>query len=99
MALCNGRRDEATEVDDVQSRTAVAYAGPYTHSMKTEYVKPALMAAWVVAVGALGYASGTISFPGWTVVAVLSLVPPAVMVRLWGAPSPSMSETSREVVR
>jgi hypothetical protein len=67
--------------------------------MKTEHVKPALMAAWVLAVGALGYASGTTSFPGWTVVAVLSLVPPAVMVRLWSAPSPSMSETIREALR
>jgi hypothetical protein len=67
--------------------------------MKTEHVKPALMVAWVIAVGALGYASGTTSFPGWTVVAVLSLVPPAVMVRLWSAPSPSMSETIRDTLR
>jgi hypothetical protein len=67
--------------------------------MKTEYVKPALMAAWIVAVAALGYASGTTSFPGWAVVAVLSLVPPAVMARLWSAPSPSMSESIREVLR
>jgi hypothetical protein len=67
--------------------------------MKTEYVKPAVMAAWVVTVGALGYASGTTSFLGWAAVAVLSLVPPAVMVRLWSAPSPSMSESIREVLR
>jgi hypothetical protein len=67
--------------------------------MKTEYVKPALIAAWVVAIGALGYASGTTSFPGWAVVTALSLVPPAVMVRLWSAPSPSMSESIREVLR
>jgi hypothetical protein len=83
----------------VQSRTAVADAGPYTESMNTEYVKPALMAAWVVAVGALGYASGTTSFPGWAVVAVLALAPPAVMVRLWSVPAPSMSESIREVLR
>ena len=89
-------------MSDVQSKTAVAYAGPYTRSMRTAHVKPALMAAgvaWVVAVGALGYASGTTSFPAWTVVAVLSLVPHAVMVRLWSAPSPSMSETISEVLR
>src|SRR3954453_11299783 len=99
MALCDGGPDDATDADDVQSRTAVADAGPYTQSMKTEYVKPTLMAAWVVAVGALGYASGTTSFPGWAVVAVLSLVPPAAMVRLWRGPSPSMSESIREVLR
>jgi hypothetical protein len=67
--------------------------------MKIEYVKPGLMAAWVVAVGALAYSSGTTSFPGWTVVAVLSLVPPAVMVRFWNTNSPSMSETIRDVLR
>jgi hypothetical protein len=89
----------ADDADDVQSRTAVAYAAPYTQSMKTEYVKPALMAAWVVAVGALGYASGTSSFAGWAIVAALSLVPPAIMVRLWRVPSPSMSESIREVLR
>src|SRR4051812_33925263 len=99
MALCDRRPNEATDVHDVQSRTAVAYAAPYTQSMKTEYVKPALMAAWVVAVGALGYASGTTSFPGWAVVAALSLGPPAAMVRLWRGPSPSMSESIREVLR
>jgi hypothetical protein len=83
----------------VQSRTAIADAGQYTQSMNTEYVKPALMAAWVVAVGALGYASGTTSFPGWAIVAVLALAPPAVIVRLWSTPVPSMSERIREVLR
>jgi len=62
-------------------------------------MRPALTAAWVVAVGALGYASGATSLPGWTVVAVLALVPPAVMVRLWSAPSPSMSESIRKALR
>jgi hypothetical protein len=67
--------------------------------MQTDFVKAALMAAWVVAVGALGYMSGTTSFAGWTLLAVVSLVPPALMVRLWRAPSPSMSETIRKVLR
>ena len=67
--------------------------------MQTEYVKAALVAAWILAVGGLAYMSGTTSFAGWTVVAVLSLIPPAVMVRFWSAPSPSMSETIRDVLR
>jgi hypothetical protein len=72
----------------------------FVHSdIRTDYVKAALMAAWVVAVGALGYMSGTTSFAGWTLLAVVSLVPPALMVRLWSAPSPSMSETIRAVLR
>lgn len=67
--------------------------------MQIDFVKAALMAAWVVAVGALAYISGTTSFAGWTLVAVVSLVPPALMVRLWRGPSPSMSETIQEVLR
>ena len=83
----------------MQTRTAIADACPYTQNMHTDFVKAALMAAWVVAVGALGYMSGTTSFAGWTLLAVVSLMPPALMARLWSAPSPSMSETIREVLR
>jgi hypothetical protein len=67
--------------------------------MQFDYLKVALMAAWVLAVGALGYASGTTSIAGWTLVAALSLVPPAVMARLWSAPAASMSESIRDVLR
>jgi hypothetical protein len=67
--------------------------------MQTDLVKAALMAAWVVAVVVLGYLSGTTSFAGWTLLAVVSLVAPVLMGRFWGAPSPSMSETIREVLR
>ena len=67
--------------------------------MQTDYVKAALMGIWILAVGILGYVSGTTSAAGWTVVAIVSLVPPAVMVRLWRVPSPTMSETIRDVLR
>lgn len=80
-----------------EHRSIVEY--PYTPIMQTEYVKAALMAAWILAVGVLGYVSGTTSFATWTFVAAISLVPPAVMLRLWSAPSPSTSETIREVLR
>ena len=83
----------------MQSRTVAAYSCPYTGNMQTDYVKAAAMAAWVLAVGALAYMSGVTSFTGWTVVAVLSLVPPGIMFRLWSAPARSMSESIREVLR
>ena len=67
--------------------------------MQIDYVKGAVMAAWVLAVVSVGVASGTTSFTAWTVVAVMSLVPPAVVGRLWRAPSPSMSEAIRAVIR
>jgi hypothetical protein len=67
--------------------------------MHTDLVKAALMAAWVVAFGTLGYMTGTTSFAGWTLLAVVSLVPPALMVRLWSPSALSMSEAIREVIR
>jgi hypothetical protein len=67
--------------------------------MQTDYVKAALVGAWILIVGALGFAFGVTSFAGWAALAVLSLVTPAVMLRLWRTPSPSMSETIRDVLR
>jgi hypothetical protein len=67
--------------------------------MHTDFVKAALMGVWILAIGVLGYLAGTTSFAGWAVVAVVSLVPPAIVMRLWGAPAPSMSETIRDVLR
>jgi hypothetical protein len=67
--------------------------------MQTDFVKAALMAAWVVALGALGYISGTTSVAGWTLLAVTALAPSVLMLRLWSAPSPSMSQTIQEVLR
>lgn len=67
--------------------------------MQTDYVKTAVIAAWILAVGTLGLGFGITSFAGLTALAVLSLVPPVVMLRLWSAPSPSMSESIRDVLR
>ena len=57
------------------------------------------MGAWILAVGVLGYILGTTSLAGWTVLAIVSVIPPVVMMRLWRAPSQSMSESIREVMR
>ena len=67
--------------------------------MQTDLLKATLMAGWVVAVGVLGYMSGTTSLAGWALLAVVSLMPLAVMVRLWSPHSPTMSEAIREVIR
>ena len=42
----------------------------------------ALMGAWVIAVGYLGYMSGISSSAGWTVLAAVSTPPPALLVWL-----------------
>ena len=67
--------------------------------MQTEYVKAAIIAVWVLTVGTLGLAFGITSIAGWAGLAVISLVPPAVMLRLWQARVPSMSDTIRDVLR
>ena len=67
--------------------------------MHTDHVKAALIGAWILAVGVLGYVLGTTSLAGWTVLAVVSVIPPVVIMRLWRAPSQSMSESIREVIR
>ena len=67
--------------------------------MHTDHVKAALIGAWILAVGVLGYLLGTTSLAGWTVLAIVSVIPPVVMMRLWRTPSQSMSESIREVIR
>ena len=85
--------------DDVQTRTAVADRRSYTQNMQTDVVKAALTGTWVLVVLAFGYMSGTSSFAGWTLLAMVSLAPPVLMVRLLSTPSPTMSETIRNVLR
>ena len=67
--------------------------------MHTDHVKAALIGAWILAVGVLGYILGTTSLAGWAVLAIVSVIPPVVIMRLWRAPSQSMSESIREVMR
>ena len=67
--------------------------------MNTDHVKAALMGAWILSVGILGYALGATSFVGWAALAAMMMTPPVVMMWLWRVPSPSMSESIREVLR
>jgi hypothetical protein len=67
--------------------------------MPTNFVKAALMGAWVLAVGAFGYMSGAASVVGWTLLAVISLAVPVLMGRFWTAPPQTMSETIRKELR
>lgn len=82
----------------MQTGTAVADPCPYTRNMQTNLVKAA-MGAWVLAIGAFGDTSGTASFAGWILLTVVSLGPPALAVRLWRAPAPTMSEAIRKALR
>jgi hypothetical protein len=67
--------------------------------MHTDRVRAAEIGAWVLAVATLGFVLGLTSFAGWTALAVVSLVPLAVILRLRSAASPSMSESIRDFLR
>ena len=67
--------------------------------MQIDQLKAAVIGAWMLAVVVLGYILGTTSLVAWTVLAVVSVIPPVVIMRLWRAPSQSMSESIREVMR
>ena len=67
--------------------------------MRTDYLKAAVSGAWILGVGALGFGLGVTSLVGWFVLVVLGLGPPLVMRGLWRTPSPTMSESIRNVLR
>ncbi len=67
--------------------------------MHTEQVKAGLTGAWILAVGVLSYIANPASLTGWTTLAVVSVIPPIIMMKLWRVPAPSMSESIRDVLR
>lgn len=83
----------------VQSGTAAAFRSYHTLTMQTDHVKAALAGVWILAVGVLAYVADPTSLVGWAVLAAVSVIPPAVMMKLWRVPAPSMSESIRDVLR
>ena len=57
------------------------------------------MAAWTLAVGGVGYASGLTSPGALAAMIVLTCAPPLLMLGLWRAPQPSMSESIQKELR
>lgn len=98
-ANCLRSAEPSPTSNDVQTRTAVAGGCRYTEDMQNNFVKAAMMATWVVAIAGLGYMAGTTSLAAWTVLTVVSLVPPVLLMRFGSPPAPSMSETIRRALR
>jgi len=67
--------------------------------MRNDHLKIALMGAWILGIGAIGYVSGATSYGTWIGLAVLSLAPPVVAARLWSEGGPSTSESIRDAIR
>lgn len=66
--------------------------------MQFNHTKTAAAVLWVLAMGAIGLAIGVTSVTGWTIVAVLALVPPFVVRRLLKDEA-SISESIHEALR
>lgn len=68
-------------------------------SMQLEHIKALFVILWIVAVVTAGFLGNVGSMTGWTILAVLAVLPPLVVMRRWRSPDQSMSESIREAIR
>ena len=83
----------------MQSGTAARGARSYTSGMRLEYMKNGIAGAWILGLAIVAAFLGLNSLLGWTVLAVIGLLPPIVMLRLWNPPAETTSEDIRKVLR
>jgi len=67
--------------------------------MRLEYMKNGIAGAWIVGLAIVAAFLGLNSLVGWTILAVIGLLPPLVMLRLWNPPAQTTSESIRKVLR
>jgi len=67
--------------------------------MRTEYMQAMLTGLWMLFIGALGVAAGMTSQVGWIALLLLAVTPAVIMIRFWGAPARTMSDTIQDVLR
>ena len=62
-------------------------------------MKNGIAGAWILGLANVAAFLGLNSLLGWTVLAVIGLLPPIVMLRLWNPPAETTSEDIRKVLR
>ena len=67
--------------------------------MRFEQAKQMLTAAWILAVGIIGFAANVRSLPAAVILAVVGLGPPLVMMFLWRRPQQTLAESVQEARR
>jgi hypothetical protein len=67
--------------------------------MQLQHYKVALAALWALAVSTVGVVVGVTSMPPLVILAIVALLPPIVMLRLWRDPVQSMSESIQDARR
>lgn len=104
MRFRRGASVTASEYDGpadraVQSGTELIDISRYTLRVERRYVKAMVTVAWLLVVGAAGLTSSPMSGYAWGVVAVLAVLPPYMMIRIWNDPPQTMSESIRAMTR
>jgi hypothetical protein len=61
--------------------------------MSSEHTKTLFFVGWAIAVGLVAIAIGITSVPQWVILALVAVVPPAVVRRFWRAPEQTISES------
>jgi len=67
--------------------------------MQPQHMKIAIVAAWLLGLGALAFWVNLSSITGWTLLLALALLPPLILMRLWRDPVQTMSQRIREGLR
>jgi hypothetical protein len=67
--------------------------------MRLVSIKAIVAMLWVSTVSIIGIAGNLNSFPSWTVLAAVAIIPPLVMMWQWKDPRQTMSETIQEARR
>ena len=67
--------------------------------MQPHHMKIAIIAVWLLGLGALAYLVNLSSISGWTLLLAAGLLAPLVLIRMWRQPAKTMSESIREALR
>ena len=67
--------------------------------MQLVSIKAIIAMLWVSTVSIVGIAANVNSFPSWTALAVVAVIPPLVMMWRWNDPVPTMSQAIQEALR
>lgn len=67
--------------------------------MELQYYKVAVAAAWVLVMSTIGMIVGVTSAPALAAYAAFTLLPPAIMLRVWVDPPQALSDTINQAGR
>jgi hypothetical protein len=67
--------------------------------MLHERMKTAIVGAWMLAWSVIALSVDVNTASGWIVLVASGVLPPLMLLRLWQTPTPTMSESIRDVLK